>query len=297
MASDNTNTDLVLRTIQPESDITHSFFGSLAREIRDMIYDLIFQERRHPISFKDCKDPLENFYSETRTILPEVRLVSRRFKLEYDERDAYHLPKNSFRLCQDSSLDGPPGPISNCYGSELLIPTLAARTTVLHLDLECCRQCCRPKDGPERCLMPSNGGLQGIGGSEWDNHARHFYYDIAALPLLEKAYIHVSCRAAQGAVDSRPVGDLPPPLAKMPMLAQISTFRTVFVQAAPSQDDGIRSGERELWGASSPRSGGFEVRRQTEAIWTHVNGRDNGEKLERVRKFEMEFGPKGFLYF
>jgi hypothetical protein len=302
MASDNTITALILRTSQSESDNNaHGFFrstprdspantadkpdtglgllGVLPREIRVLICDLIFQERTHPISFKDCDDPLRNFYSETRTTSLEVRLVSQRFKLEYDERDAYHLLKNSFRLCQDSSLDGLPGPIGNGHGRFLSIPTLAVRTTVLHLDLECCR----PKEGPQGCLAPVDGRPE---------ERRHFYCDTAALPLLEKVYVHVSCGAAQGAVDSPPAGDSPPPPPKIPMLAQMSTFQNTYIRD-PSQDNSIQSGEHEPRGASSSQSGGFVVCRQTKAIWTHTNGWNNGEKLERVRKVEFRYN-RGF---
>lgn len=68
MASDNTTTDLILRTSHAEPDNTHSFFGSFPREIRDEIYDLLFQETEHPATLSDRG--FIAYYSMTRTTLP-----------------------------------------------------------------------------------------------------------------------------------------------------------------------------------------------------------------------------------
>jgi hypothetical protein len=277
MASENTITELILRTIQPESDITHSFFGSLAREIRDMIYDLIFQEKEHPISSKNSSRSAH--YCKTRTTLPKVRLTSRQFKLEYDERDKYHLPKNYFRA----------SPL--CYGFSLNVPTLAVRTTILHLD----RECCKMTQNPKSCLVPGNGWTKGIGGSDWSRRGRFFAYNIAELPLLEKAYVHVSCGAMKRAVDPLPAGN---PSAKIPKLAQISTFQTAYIRD-PSQDDSVQSDEQEPRSASASQSGGFLVLWQTKATWTYVDGWENEARSEKVRMVEFKFGSfgKGLVYF
>jgi hypothetical protein len=93
MASDNTITDVITRAIQPESDSAHSFFSTFPREIRDQIYDLIFQEKTYPIHFDESG--YQAFYSKIRTTVPKVRLVCSRFKIEYDERDKHHLPKTT----------------------------------------------------------------------------------------------------------------------------------------------------------------------------------------------------------
>ena len=211
MASDNTITDVITRAIQPESDSAHSFFSTFPREIRDQIYDLIFQEKTYPIHFVRASAA---FYSKVRTTVPKVRLVCSRFKIEYDERGKHHLPKNHFRICQV--------------------------------------------------------GLLG------------FFYDIADLPLLKEACIHVSCVAKKRAIDLLPMGDPP---AKIPMLAQISTFSNSYVQGS-SQDVGVPPDKPE-------DSGGFVARRQTKAIWTHVNGWDNEAKLNTIRGREMPLGDRG----
>jgi hypothetical protein len=307
MASDNTTTDLVLRASQPESNNAHSFFSTFPREIsselllrtstsesdstcrffqiprelRDQIYDLIFQEKQHPESFRH--HGLQAYYFKTRTTLPKIRLVCRQLKLEYDERDKYHLSKNHFRACQISLPNSP-----DFFGFPLVVSPLAARSTVLYLELKCCQ----PTHDPQCCLVPTDGSTKGIGGSDWFDYRRHVTYTLAELPLLEKAYIHVSC----GARTPLPTGD---PLAKIPMmLAQISLFHDVYAPASSSHDDSVQADEQKPCGASSSHPG-FLVRRQTKAKWTQANGWDNEAQLDRVRTAEMNFGDtgRGLVYF
>lgn len=58
---------------------SYGFFRKLPRELRDSVYDLLVQE-------VDVTDGGLHFH--TRTIVPNLRLISRQFKLEYDERCA-----------------------------------------------------------------------------------------------------------------------------------------------------------------------------------------------------------------
>ena len=57
------------------------FFETLPRELRDCIYDLLYQEVEESMGY-DVGD-LE---FHTRAIIPRLRFVSRQFKAEYDER-------------------------------------------------------------------------------------------------------------------------------------------------------------------------------------------------------------------
>ncbi|KAM0709424.1 hypothetical protein Q7P35_003462 [Cladosporium inversicolor] len=59
----------------------NSYFGKLPRELRDCIYDLLYQEIGE--SMGETPGDFELF---TRAIIPSLRLVSRQFKAEYDER-------------------------------------------------------------------------------------------------------------------------------------------------------------------------------------------------------------------
>jgi hypothetical protein len=115
------------------------------------------------------------------------------------------------------------------------------------------------------------------------------------LPLLEKAYVNVSCGAMKRAVDPLPAGN---PSAKIPKLAQISTFQTAYIRD-PSQDDSVQSDEQEPRSAASSQSGGFLVLRQTKATWTYVDGWENEARSKKVRRVEFKFGSfgKGLVYF
>jgi hypothetical protein len=269
MASDNTITDLILRPIQSKPDNAHSFFGTFPREIRDDIYDLLFQEKEHDI----CKrtNPLHaDYYTKTRTTLPKVRLVCSQMKNEYDERDTYHLPKNTFRVCNVREEH-------YCEQFDIRVPTLAVRTTVLHLDLECCGEA----QDPEDCLLLTD---RGIGGSNWLAEQRLLVYTLADLPLLEKMCFHVNCAAASKRAADIPSGH--PPAESNPMLVQISILRTEYVQDL-SQSDSIRSDGHKLRPSSFPSPPGhFLVRLKTQAIWTHVNGWNNEAMLNCVRQSE-----------
>ena len=218
MASDNTITDLILRPIQSKPDNAHSFFGIFPREIRDDIYDLLFQEKEHDICMRSDVF-MEDYYTKTRTTLPKVRLVCSQMKNEYDERDKYHLPKNTFRVCQVSALNVRDE--HYCKQFDIRVPTLAVRTTVLHLDLECCGEA----QDPEDCLLLTD---RGIGGSNWLAEQRLLAYTLADLPLLEKMCFHVNCAAASKRAADIPSGH--PPAESNPMLAQISILGTEYVQ-------------------------------------------------------------------
>jgi hypothetical protein len=289
MASDNTITDLITctRAIQSESDSdsANSFFSTFPREIRDQIYDLIFQENTYPIHFDESGH--KAFYSKIRTTVSKVRLVCSRFKIEYDERDKHHLPKNHFRVCQVDLNHLTSGP--HVFGFKLVVPKLAIRTTVLHLDLKCCQD----TQDPAKCLIPADGSTHGIGGSQWLTYNPRFVYDIADLPLLKKACIHISCAAKKRAVDPLPPSE---PSAKTPMLAQISLFHDVYVQD-PAQSDSVRSDGPGPEGASRSQCGGLLVRRQRKTVWTHVNGWDNEANMDLVRAYEMCLGEHGIVFF
>jgi len=281
MASDNTTTDLILRTSHAEPDSTHSFFGSFPREIRDEIYDLLFQEKEHPVAL--FERGLDTYYSKIRTTLPHVRLVSHRLKLEYDERDEYHLPQNTLRVCHVIlPEDGP-----NLWGFMPKVPTLAVRTTVLHFDLKCCRE----TQDPQKCLISRRRSWTGI----WNSPSYLFEFPIAKLPLLKKMHIDVSCNGMKSVVDSPSAGH---PSAEPPILAQTLLFHDVYVQDS-SQDDSIEHAGQKSQGTFPSRTRGFLVRRRTKAIWTLEQGWDNEARLHEVRYNELYFDPggRGVVYF
>jgi hypothetical protein len=81
MASNSTSTDLILRTSISEPDNAHSFFGSFAREIRDEIYDLIFQEKERTVTVRSThlesynpQDPHDSTESEAHKPAIQARI-------------------------------------------------------------------------------------------------------------------------------------------------------------------------------------------------------------------------------
>jgi hypothetical protein len=57
------------------------YFETLPRELRDCIYDLLYQEIEESMG-----DDIGGLEFHTRAIIPRLRFVSRQFKAEYDER-------------------------------------------------------------------------------------------------------------------------------------------------------------------------------------------------------------------
>jgi hypothetical protein len=91
-----------------DGDETTGFF-SLARELRDKIYNNIWQERKHKVNAT---------YYIVNAAIPNVRLISRQFRSEYDESS----PANSFAVVYDLY-----GPCNDFRG----FPRLATRSTRL----------------------------------------------------------------------------------------------------------------------------------------------------------------------
>jgi hypothetical protein len=109
-----------------EGDEPTGFF-SLPRELRDKIYDMVWQERKHKVNAA---------YYIVNAAIPNVRLISRRFRSEYDESS----PANSFATVYDMY-----GPCNNFRG----FPRLATHSTRLALIWEVCSVSIFPANGFE----------------------------------------------------------------------------------------------------------------------------------------------------
>jgi hypothetical protein len=109
-----------------EGDEPTGFF-SLPRELRDKIYDMVWQERKHKVNAA---------YYIVNAAIPNVRLISRRFRSEYDESS----PANSFATVYDMY-----GPCNNFRG----FPRLATHSTRLELIWEVCSVSIFPANGFE----------------------------------------------------------------------------------------------------------------------------------------------------
>jgi hypothetical protein len=89
--------------LTPPANQSHGFFKSFARELRDNVYDLLYQDVTREVAV---------LQHHTRTKISVLRLVSRDFKDEYDERcskdkqinqltvtDTYHTTSDSTFAC------------------------------------------------------------------------------------------------------------------------------------------------------------------------------------------------------
>jgi hypothetical protein len=141
-----------------------SYFKRFPRELRDCIYDLLYQEIEESIAGHEL---------HTRAIIPRLRLVSRQFKSEYDERIAsdvwnQHLTMTYTAEVHDWSH------FRRCCIYALCTP-LAAHTTSITLNMRF-----------------DSGGLyhsEPMGHAKWMNELRQKSY----FPRLQRfrAYIKV----------------------------------------------------------------------------------------------------------
>lgn len=100
---------------------SHGFFTSFPRELRDAVYDLLYQ-----VVKKDGKD-VHGLQFRIRTTLPHLRLLCRQFKVEYDEQPTTnnHLTVTDTWAFQFNIAKAP-------------CPSIASRTTKLELSLLAC---------------------------------------------------------------------------------------------------------------------------------------------------------------
>ena len=114
------------------ADMVFKYFA-LPRELRDMIYDHLWQE---------VEVGTDRLHFNISTTIPELRLVNRQFKTEYDERIAANDHKNTVTVTQRYERN-PFDP-----SKEIPLPRLAALSTsltinIINLDHYCgfCHRC------------------------------------------------------------------------------------------------------------------------------------------------------------
>jgi hypothetical protein len=155
-----------LNTLTPPTlTVTKSrFFETLPRELRDIVYDLLYQEL-------DNDDSGLRF--QTYTILTELRLVNRQFKLEYDERTSVDKPSKHLTVIIDLC--------HSCWCEFPVIlpsPQLAART--IHLTLVI--TFCDGKHNWDGGMCECNADKDGTGVECYFDFVR---YLVDALPCLQ----------------------------------------------------------------------------------------------------------------
>jgi hypothetical protein len=122
-------TQLLALTPAALTDSSYGFFKTFPRELRDAVYDLLYQE---------VITNVEGLRFHTRAVFVELRLVSRQFQLEYDERSAADEHNNFLTITDDDEFrlslweGGAPS------GVPMYCPALATRSTSLTLKLIAC---------------------------------------------------------------------------------------------------------------------------------------------------------------
>jgi hypothetical protein len=253
-----------------KTETAHGFFQTLQRELRDKTYDLISQEKVELIK----GFPHNIYIFKTRTTLPIVRLVSKGFQRENDTRPlvGYHL--------QVSECNPP----SVFHRLSEVIPTLAIRTTAMHLDLVCCQE---SPDRGKRCLVR----LLPLGNAWAERMLQHYHgeyieYIIAHLPLLERMDIHISCGNMDCAMALQSTN---PPWSNMPKLSEIKLLRNVYDHAL-SRNESDRFDGYESHTKNPAQSPEFFKRRKMMATWTPSHGWNADAKVtEECRGEEATF--------
>jgi hypothetical protein len=259
--TDNTASEFVPRTSISESDNVCDFFR-VPRELRDQIYDLIFQEK---------EKANEGWHYKIRTASPKARLISRRFTKEYDQRPAI----NNFIEASECDLVCC-GCQCHSYNDPTWVPSsLAAQTTALHINVVICQH------GPER--------YRGSDCRDWGPHdymnMRQWYRPwledlVWNLPLLGKVTMSVSCGNLKCATELQLLSE--GNWLNVPNLSHIALLRPTHNE--DPYDRAVRAP------AHNAHSAAFFKRRETMATWTPAHGwQVDAEVTERCRKEESNY--------
>lgn len=108
-------------------DSAHGFFKTFPRELRDSVYDLLYQE---------VHENVDGLQLRIRAVCAGLRFVSRQFKLEYDERSTAD-GRNQLEITDNMAFDL--RRYGKSEGGVVPCPALATHTTELALNLIACK--------------------------------------------------------------------------------------------------------------------------------------------------------------
>jgi hypothetical protein len=240
-----------------DPDNTCAFFR-IPRELRDQIYDLIFQE---------IEQVDDGHHYRIRTTLPSKRLISHQFMIEYDERP---IINNFFEISKcDLAECGCPcaayDRISHPFPWSLLSRTTDMHiNTVVHHSDECV------------CVNPA-WGLAAI--------LREWHRPWPEMPLLKKTTFSISCSELE-CVMALPVSRGVWP--ELPGLSQITLLKPMYerVYGQVAWDWVQEYREADML---PPHSAAFYEGREAISTWTPAQGwQADAEVIERCRKEEAE---------
>jgi hypothetical protein len=272
MASENTL--LMPNAPTDGSDTTRGFLNVFPREIRDLIYDLISQDKeelihghRHSV-----------FLLRVRTTVPKVRLLCHQAKTEYDTRP---LVDNHLQLSEFYAEVHPT--LRHSLPQDIL--SLASQTKTLQFDLVCCNETSdrvRPRRG--RCLESTKFATTGqILHRRYAGYIKHVTAD---LPLLEKFSINLSCSNMCCAMALQSTDE---PWADILKLSHVTLLRNTYDHTL-GRDRDERYEEYTNGDLDPSKSAEFFEERDTMATWTPATGWEaDAEVVEDCLEEESDF--------
>jgi hypothetical protein len=234
------------------SEDKHAWFSSFPREIRDKIYDLIIIEKEE--AFKDA-------WYKMRSRVLKVRLLSKTFKDEYDER----CPINKhLQIFEHYCTLGAP-----TIKFEGPVPPQATRATSLQYHLFWCN------DQPDPDAIRGNVHVVSV-ERLWGQYQRQIGWHTRAFPRLVQFDIIISCGSLTCA---------------MAIAASRVTFGTWGSSHRQFRVSLLRPVyDSELVQESEPHPIAFFEDRETMVTWSHEEGwKFDEEAIERCRQEEAEW--------
>jgi hypothetical protein len=267
MASDNTIPASMPGASASGSENKHGFMSSFPRKIRDEIYDLIISEE---------EELYRGAFFKMRSTVPHVRLISKKFQMEYDECCPVDNQLQIFK-----GLDQP------CYASSRLVPPRADCTTHLRFYFVWCGG-----GSDSNQVLPNVYNFVDL----WHYYGGQIEAYANALPHLEKHELIISCGSlacvlalqAPGAVDSALHG-------LMFNHPRVSLLRPVYDSEVKQKSTSESVEERVVEG---PRLDALFEGRETMATWSWSGGWEVDEEVtEKCRQEEAKWlssrRPKG----
>jgi hypothetical protein len=250
MASDNTISASMPRANASTSEDKHAFFSSWPRELRDQIYDLLIIEKEEAF--------MDTWYKMRSRVL-KARLLSNRFKEEYDERCPINKHLQIFEhYC---TIDAP------SLKLEGPVPPQATRATSLQYYLLWC------DDEPGSDAIPGNGVSVVM---HWRHYEHQIGWHIKAFPRLKQFEIVISCGSltcAQAITARRVTYGA---WGSTPAHPRVSLLRPVY--------------DSELVQESEPYPSAFFEGRETMATWSRRDGwKVDEEVTEKCRQEEAKW--------
>lgn len=190
------------------------FLKTLPRELRDAVYDLLYQE---------VTADVEGLQFHTCAAVVELRLISRQFRLEYDERSSVNGHNNHLTITDDQEFKLSHWAYSEPRETGLHCPPLATRATSLTLNLIACF-------GRHDMYEPCNAE----GNIEW--HIVWINRLLQSLPHLRNIYVRlhlVSTRCISTVLERAEL------LQALPNFAGLQIVGSMSLESIGSADDSV----------------------------------------------------------